>query len=104
LVFAISAVTQGILPQDEQRDYRVDRLLGNQGAGERLEGSASKATVMEVSTTTLLNGAKDSTVPRVFELNGCKYLIPRIWICAAIERATALAPLSEPLLDIIKVA
>jgi hypothetical protein len=53
----------------------VDRLLGNQGAGERLEGSASKATVIEVSTTILLNSAKDSTVPRVFKLNSYKYLI-----------------------------
>jgi hypothetical protein len=82
----------------------VDRLLGNQGAGERLKGSASKATVMEVSTTTLLNSAKDSTVPRVFKLDSCKHFILRIWICTAIKRAITLAPLSEPLLNIIKVA
>jgi hypothetical protein len=78
LVFAISAVAQGILPQDKQRDHRVDRLLRNQGARERLKGSASKATIIEVSTTTLLNSAKDSTVPRVFKLNSYKYLILRI--------------------------
>ena len=54
--------------------------------------------------TVLLNGTKDFSVFRVFELDGCKHLIPRTWICAATERATALAPLSEPLLDIVKVA
>ena len=59
---------------------------------------------MRVSTTTSLNETKNSSVPRVFELDGCKHLIPRTWICAATERAIALAPLSESLLDIVQVA
>ena len=53
--------------------------------------------------TVLLNRTKDFLVPRVFELDSYKYLIPRIWICAATKRAIALAPLSKSLLDIVQV-
>jgi hypothetical protein len=72
-----------------------------QGVGRCLKGSAIIAKVMGVFMTALLNGTKDFSVPRVFELDNYKYLIPRIWICAATKRAIALAPLSESLLDII---
>jgi hypothetical protein len=108
-LFAISAMAkETILLRDEQTDHRVDHLtedsVENQGVGRCLEGPAFEARVMEVSTTTSPEGIMNSSVPRVFELDGCKHLIPRTWICAATERATALAPLSEPLLDIVKVA
>jgi len=108
-LFAISAMAkETILLRDKQIDHRVDYStkdsVENQGVGRCLEGPASEAKVMEVSTTTSPKGIMNSSVPRVFELDGCKYLIPRTWIYAATERATALAPLSEPLLDIVKVA
>ena len=72
--------------------------------GNRLEGPAELAMALRVSMTSTPDGTKNSSDPRVFELDSCKYLIPRSWICAATERATALAPLSEPLLDLIQVA
>jgi hypothetical protein len=53
--------------------------------------------------TILPKGIINSLVPRVFELDSYKYLIPYIWIYVATKRAIALAPLSKPLLDIIKV-
>ena len=104
VMLAISAVARGgCLPHEEQRDLHLDCPQGNQGGGIHLEGTASDASVKRVSLTSSLEGVKDS-FPRVFELDGCKHLIPRTWICAATERATALAPLSEPLLEIIQVA
>ena len=51
--------------------------------------------------TLTLNRTKNSSDFRVFELNGYKHLILRSWIYVATKRAIALAPLSEPLLDLI---
>ena len=103
-MLAISAVArEGYLPYGEQRDLHADCPQGNQGIGTHLEGTATVASVMRVSLTSSLDGVRDS-IPRVFELDDCKHLIPRIWICAVTKRTTALAPLSEPLLDLVKVA
>ena len=74
------------------------------GPGRHLNGSATAAMITELSMAKSSDGTYDSPPPRVMELDGCKHLIPRLWICAATERATALAPLSESLTDIIKVA
>ncbi len=92
------------MPYLEQIDHYIDPCDVETGPGRHLNGSANNATVVELSTTTPLNRACDPYLPRVMEIDGYKYLIPRSWICAATERATALAPLSEPLIDIIKVA
>jgi ribosomal protein S30 len=96
------------LPQDKQIDYCIDysikEIIENQGIERCLEGSATKAIVIRVSTTSLPNRTKNSSVPRVFELDSYKHLIPRIWIYTATERAIVLAPLSESLLGIIQVA
>jgi len=67
-------------------------------------GGALSAMASEVSMPSLLEGSMNSMCPRVLELDGCKHLIPRTWICAATERATALAALQESLLDLVKVA
>ena len=81
--FAISAMAkETILLRDEQTDHRVDHStedsVENQGVGRCLKGPASKARVIEVSTTILLKGIINSSVPRVFELDNYKYLIPYI--------------------------
>jgi hypothetical protein len=99
LLFAISAVAREVLPQNEQRDQNVEPSPEETGPGRHLNGSATELSMAKSS-----DGTYDSPPPRVMELDGCKHLIPRLWICAATERATALAPLSESLTDIIKVA
>jgi hypothetical protein len=104
LLPAISAIAREDVPYLEQTDHYMDPRDVETGPGRHLNGSANNATVVELSTTTPLDGACDPYLPRVMEIDGCKHLIPRSWICAATERATALAPLSEPLIDIIKVA
>jgi hypothetical protein len=71
--------------------------------GRCLKGSIIIAKVIEVFMTILLNKTKDFLVSRVFKLDNYKYLIPYIWIYAAIKKAIVLAPLSEFLLDIIQV-
>jgi transposase InsO family protein len=104
IIFALSAVAQAKVLENEQKDHFQDPSQEKQGVGNRLEGPAKPAMALRVSTTSTPDGTKNSSDPRVFELDGCKHLIPRSWICAATERATALAPLSEPLLDLIQVA
>jgi len=59
-------------------DPLIIEPVEKQGIGKYLKGSAIIAKVMGVFITVLLNGTKNSSVPRVFELNDYKYLIPRI--------------------------
>jgi hypothetical protein len=70
------------LLQDEQIDYLADpltiELVKKQDVGRCLKGFATIAKIIGISMTALLNGTKDFSVPRVFELDSCKYLIPRI--------------------------
>ena len=76
-----------------------------EGTGSYLIGSATAAKMIGLSMALSSDEAYDSiSFPRVMEIDGCKHLIPRSQICTTIERATALAPLTEPLLEIIRIA
>jgi hypothetical protein len=63
--------------------------------------SATTARLMSLSVTRSSN-RMDNKHLLVIGINSCKHLIPRLWICTAVVKATALAPLSDLLLNVIK--
>ncbi len=103
MLSAISALVKERTSQDEQ----IDQLEGchdetvEQEPGRPLTYSATAARSMSLSVTRSSDRIDDKHL-LVMGIDGCKHLIPRSWICAAVTKATALAPLSDPLLDVIK--
>ena len=76
-----------------------------EGTGSYLIGSAITTKMIELFIVLLFDRAYNSiSFPRVIEIDGCKHLIPRSWIYTTTERAIVLALLTEPLLEIIRIA
>ena len=62
-MFAISAMTQELLPQGVHEGLLEDSSKEKQGVGYHLEGSAAAARVMRISMSQSLDGIKNSVVP-----------------------------------------
>lgn len=83
---------------------QTDHSRRKQGKEQCLVGFGLTPMMDELSMVTPSDEACNLTSHQVMELDGCKHLTPRSWICAATEKSSALAPLSHTLTEVIRVA
>ncbi|KAF4627116.1 hypothetical protein G7Y89_g11043 [Cudoniella acicularis] len=83
---------------------RGHNLPLEKGPGPALPTSAEQARVLSLSMGDLPGGVDDTERPCILNDGGCKHLIPRTWINAVTRSSTALAPVTAPFTDLLRLA